>query len=193
MLAFPAAARGESDAGAQDSGSSPDGGVVANAAKVVSSVRVQISGSILPSELVHDAMGPVPRDDADLAEWAAAACLRIVKAYHAADYDYARAWFILEENKLIWIHVDPGRMHVLFVGVGGVGAALFRLSLNLPSNVFHKPTVEHALEELKEKYGLVNITYRVRDLGESQITPFGPMVPDRLLQIYIVSREFLGS
>ena len=60
-----------------------------------------------------------------------------------------------------------------FVGVGGVGAALFRLSLNWPGNVFHKPTVEHALQELKEKYGLVNITYRVRDLGESQITPFG--------------------
>jgi hypothetical protein len=58
--------------------------------------------------------------------------------------------------------------------------------------VFYKPTVEHALRELKEKYGLVNITYKVRDLGESQITPFGPMVPDRMLQIYVVSREFLG-
>jgi hypothetical protein len=135
---------------------------------------------------------PAPADDAHLAEWAAAACNHIVQAYHAADYDYARAWFSLEEKKLIWIHVDPGRMRVSFVGVGGVGAALFRLSLNLPSNVFHKPTVEHALQELKEKYGLVNITYRVRDLGESQITPFGPMVPDRILQIYVVSREFLG-
>lgn len=192
LLVFPATSRGESDAGAQVSGSSPDGGVVADAVKVAVNVHVQVSGSILPSELVHHAMGPVPRDDADLAKWAAAACLRIVHAYHVADYDYARAWFILEEDKLIWIHVDPGRMHVVFVGVGGVGAALFRLSLNLPSNVFHKPTVEHALQELKEKYGLVNITYRVRDLGEAQITPFGPMVPDRLLQIYIVSREFLG-
>jgi hypothetical protein len=75
-----------------------------------------------------------------------------------------RAWFILEGGKLIWIYVDPGRMHFSFVGVGGVGAALFRLSLDLPSNIFHKPTVERALQQLKEKYGLVNITYRVRDL-----------------------------
>ena len=189
---LPAAARGESDAAAEVSVALPDGGVVGDAAKVASNIRVQVSGSILPSEIVHDAMGPAPPDDGNLAEWAATACNRIVQAYHAADYDYARAWFSLEENKLIWIHVDPGRMHVSFVGVGGMGAALFRLSLNLPSNVFHKPTVERALQDLKEKYGLVNITYTVQELGESQITPFGPMVPDRLLQIYVVSREFLG-
>ena len=188
----PAASRGESNVDAQVGGSNPDGGVRGIAAPVASIVQVQVSGSILPGEVVRHAMGPAPADDANLAEWAAAACVRIVHAYHAADYDYARAWFSLEEKRLIWIYVDPGRMHVSFVGMGGVGAALFRLSLNLTSNVFHKPTVEHALQELKEKYGLVNITYRVRDLGESQITPFGPMVPDRLLQIYVVSREFLG-
>ena len=170
-----------------------DGGMV-DTAKAASVVHIQVSGSVLPSEVVHQAMGLVPLADTGthLSEWAAAACERIVQAYHAADYDYARAWFSLEEGKLIWIYIDPGRMHVSFVGVGGVGAALFRLSLNLPSNIFHKPTVEHALQQLKEKYGLVNITYRVRDLGESQITPFGPMVPDQLLQIYVVSREFLG-
>lgn len=173
--------------------SNPDGGaVVGDVAPVRSNVHVQVSGSILPSDVVHAAMGPAPAEDANLAEWAAEACRRIVTAYQAADYDYARAWFSLEETKLIWIYVDPGHMRVSFVGVGGVGATLFRLSLNLPSNVFHKPTVEHALQELKLKFGLVNISYRVRDLGESQITPFGSMVPDRILQIYVVSREFLG-
>ena len=192
VLFFPTASRGESDAGVEVGRAIPDGGVVGDAAQATSSIRVQVSGSILPSEVVHDAVWPAPADDNHLAEWAAAACNRIVQAYHAADYDYARAWFSLEADKLIWIYVDPGRMHVSFVGVGGVGAALFRLSLNLTSNVFHKPTVEHALRELKEKYGLVNITYKVRELGESQMTPFGPMVPDRLLQIYVVSREFLG-
>ena len=195
LILLPATSRGQSDAQAQDRGAGPDGGALGDAQEAHSSVRVQIGGSILPRETVHEAVGAAPSDDADdatLAEWAAAACRRIVAVYHAADYDYARAWFSLEENKLIWIYVDPGRMRVSFVGVGGVGAALFRLSLNLPSNVFHKPTVERALQELKEKYGLVNITYQVRDLGESQITPFGPMVPDRLLQIYVVSREFLG-
>jgi hypothetical protein len=192
LIFFPAASRGQSDGRYQDSGSTPDGGALGDAQKVASNVHVQIGGSILPREFLHEEVGPAPPDDANLAEWAAAACSRIVAVYHAADYDYARAWFSLEENKLIWIYVDPGRMHVSFFGVGGVGAALFRLSLNLPSNVFHKPTVERALQELKEKYGLVNITYQVRDLGESQITPFGPMVPDRLLQIYVVSREFLG-
>jgi hypothetical protein len=192
VLLFPANSRGESDAGVQVSGAIPDGGVVGDSATATSSVHVQVSGSILPSKVVHDAVWPAPADDSHLAEWAAAACNRIVQAYHANGYDYARAWFSLEEQNLVWIYVDPGHMHVAFVGVGGVGAALFRLSLNLPSNVFYKPTVEHALQELKEKYGLVNITYKVRDLGESQITPFGPMVPDRLLQIYVVSREFLG-
>ena len=192
VLFFPAVSRGESDAGVEVGGPSPDGGVAHEPAQVTSNIHVQVSGSILPSEVVHDAIWPAPVDDTHVAEWAAAACNRIVQAYHANDYDYARAWFSLEDKKLVWIYVDPGHMHVSFVGVGGVGAALFRLSLNLPSNVFHKPTVEHALRELKEKYGLVNITYKVRDLGESQITPFGPMVPDRILQIYVVSREFLG-
>lgn len=191
-LFSPATSQAESDAGAQVSASIPDGGVVGDTANETSSIHVQVSGSILPSEVLRAAVWPAPVDNANLAEWATAACNRIVQAYHANDYDYARAWFSLEEKKLIWIYVDPGHMRVSFVGVGGVGAALFRLSLNLPSNVFHKPTVEHALQELKEKYGLVNITYRVRDVGESQSTPFGPMVPDRILQIYVVSREFLG-
>jgi hypothetical protein len=177
--------------------SSPDGGVVGDAASpeaanAAAVVHVQVTGSILPSVVVQSAMGPAPAADANLDEWAGAACLRIVQAYHGAGYDFARAWFSLEENQLIWIFVDPGRVRVSFVGMGGVGAALFRLSLNLPGNVFHKPTVEHALQDLKKKFGLVNITYQVRDLGESQVTPFGPMVPERLLQIYVVSREFLG-
>ena len=186
------AARAASDVEVQKSGALPDGGVVGDAAKVTSIVHVQVTGSILPSEVVHEAMGPAPAAAANPAKWAAAACRRIVYAYQAVGYHYARAWFSLEEEDLVWIYVDPGHMRVSFFGVGGVGAALFRLSLNLPGNVFHKPTVEHALEELKKKYGLVNIWYRVSDLGESQITPFGPMVPDRLLQIYVVSREFLG-
>jgi hypothetical protein len=192
LLLLPATSRAQSELHGLDGGAVADGGALGDAQKPPSSVRVQIGGSILPREIVHEAVGVAPADDANLAEWAAAACTRVVAAYHGADYDYARAWFSLEENKLVWIYVDPGRMRLLFVGVGGVGAALFRLSLNLPSNVFHKPTVEHALQELKEKYGLVNITYRVQDVGESQITPFGSMVPDRLLQIYVVSREFLG-
>ena len=191
-LSFPALSQAASEVDAQVSGSPPDGGVVGDAARAASNTHVRVSGSILPSEVVHEAMGPGPAADANLAKWAAAACLRIVYAYQAAGYDYARAWFSLEEGNLVWIYVDPGRMRVSFFGVGGVGAALFRLSLNLPNNVFHRPTVEHALEDLKEKYRLVNISYRVTDLGESQITPFGPMVPDRLLQIYVVSPEFLG-
>jgi hypothetical protein len=181
-----------SDAAVRIDQAIPDGGVSGDAARVASSVRVQVSGSILPGEVVRNAMGPAPTDDANLPDWAAAACHRIVKAYQAVGYDYARAWFSLEEEKLVWIHVDPGRMRVSFSGVGGVGAALFRLSLNLPNNVFHKPTVEDALQDLKAKYGLVNVSYRVRDLGESQITPFGPMVPVRILRVYVVSHEFLG-
>ena len=192
VLSFPAASKAASDVPVQVSGSIQDGGVASDAAIAASEFHVQVSGSILPHEVVLRAVGPVPSDDGNMAEWAAASCVRIVQAYQAVGYDYARAWFSLEEKKLVWIYVDPGHMRALFVGVGGVGAALFRLSLNLPNNVFHKPTVEHALQELKQKYGLVNISYQVRDVGESQITPFGSMVPDRLLQIYVVSREFLG-
>jgi len=187
-LLYPVSSQGASND--EPTISPPDGGVVAKASPAA--VHVQVSGSILPSEVVHKAMGPAPAEDSNLAAWAAPACQRIVEAYQVVGYDYARAWFSLEEERRVWIYVDPGRMRVSFFGVGGVGAALFRLSLNLPNNIFHKPTVEHALEDLKEKYGLINISYRVSELGESQITPFGAMVPDRLLQVYVVSREFLG-
>jgi hypothetical protein len=192
VLSFPAASKAASDVPVQVSGSIQDGGVASDAAIAASQVHVQVSGSILPREVVLRAVGPAPPDDGNMAEWAAAACVRVVQSYQAVGYDYARAWFSLEEKKLVWIYVDPGHMRVLFVGVGGVGAALFRLSLNLPNDVFYKPTVEHALQELKQKYSLVNISYQVRDVSESQITPFGSMVPNRLLQIYVVSREFLG-
>jgi hypothetical protein len=84
---------------------------------------VRVTGSILPSDVIHQVVGPDPTTDLNLAEWAAAACVRIVAAHQAAGYDYARAWFSLEEATLVWIHVDPGRMRVEFAGVGSVGAA----------------------------------------------------------------------
>ena len=153
---------------------------------------VRVSGSLLPASVAHKAVGPDPAADLNLAEWASGACKRIVAAHQAAGYDYARAWYSLEETTLVWIYVDPGRVRVQFLGVGSMGAAIFRLDLNLPGSVFHKPTVIRALEELKRKYGLVSISYLVTDIGEIQIPLFGATVPERAMRVYVVSREFFG-
>ena len=74
------AAEAASEAPAPVNQSPPDGGLAGDVAKVAA-IHVRVSGSTLPGEVVHDAMGPTPTDDANLAEWAAAACQRIVKAY----------------------------------------------------------------------------------------------------------------
>jgi hypothetical protein len=153
---------------------------------------VRVSGSSLPADVVHEAVGPDPTTDLNLADWAAAACLRIVAAHQAAGYDYARAWFSLEEATLVWIHVDPGHMRVEFAGVGSVGAALFRLNMNLPKGVFYKPTVTRALQELKQRYGLLSISYQVTEVGEIQLPHFGATVPARVLHVNVVSNEFFG-
>jgi len=56
VIFFAAIARGESDAGAQDGGAIADG-VTVHAAKVASTVRIQVSGSVLPSAIVLEALG----------------------------------------------------------------------------------------------------------------------------------------
>ena len=76
LILFPATSRGQSDGRGQDGGFAPDGGVVADAEKAPSNVHVQIGGSILPRDLVYEAVGPAPPNDANLAnlaEWAAMA------------------------------------------------------------------------------------------------------------------------
>jgi hypothetical protein len=153
---------------------------------------VRVSGSLLPADVVHKAVGPDPAADLNFAEWASGACKRIVAAHQAEGYHYARAWYSLEETTLVWIYVDPGRVRVEFLGVGSLGAAIFRLNLNLPGSVFRESTVIQALEQLRKKYGLVSISYLVTDIGEIQLPLFGAIVPERVMRVYVVSREFLG-
>src|SRR5664279_796874 len=65
LILFPATSRGQSDAPVQDRGAVPDGRALGDAQEAPSNVRVQIGGSILPRETVHDALGATPSDDAD--------------------------------------------------------------------------------------------------------------------------------
>lgn len=147
---------------------------------------------VLPVSVAREAAGPLPRERASWDRWARDAVKRIVAVYHERGYEYARAWFGPTSDEGLRIHVDEGQTRILFTGAGSISAFLYQVDLNLPHNVFHGPTLRHALDELKTKHGLLNVYYRVKEPGEIKTTPFGKPVPQRVLQIYIVRREVFG-
>jgi len=153
---------------------------------------VTITGAhVVPAEALQAAAGTPPADEAAIRSWASGAIRRILAMYHDRGHSYARAWFARLRGK--WrIHVDEGQMRILFTGAGAVTALLLQVDLNLPHNVFHGPTLDRALEELKSKHDLLNVYYRVKEPGEVRITPFGRAVPQRVLQIYIIRGEGYG-
>jgi hypothetical protein len=150
--------------------------------------RLRITGArLLPERLLRSAAAPAGADGS----WSGAE-QRIVELYRRRGFEYARAWRRIERSGAVRVHVDEGAMRVVFVGVGSVQAVLLRIDLNLPHNVFHAASVASALEELRRKHDLLNIYYRVKQSDQAEITPLGDAVRQRVLQIYIVTREFTG-
>jgi hypothetical protein len=162
---------------------------------------LRISGTnLVPKQVTLGAIGVGPGPGEDLDEWSKRAIERIVAAYHERGYSYARAWFSSTmEPGTLWFYVDEGVMRVTFVGVGGVEAFFYRLSLNLPGSVFHHEAVERALDDLQARYELGIVYYRVRETDEDQSpfqTPFAwpeLLFPNpRVLQIYVSRAEYQG-
>jgi hypothetical protein len=167
-----------------------------------SNAVVRVTGTALvPEEVAREAIGSGPSADDKLEDWGEKACRRIVDAYRKRGYGYARAWFSANAQPgVFWFYVDEGRMRVVFIGIGSVGAFFYRLGLNLPGDVFQDQAVARALDELKTRYSLLNVYYRVREIdGEEEspfLTAFGRtemlFASPRLLQVYIIRRETYG-
>lgn len=154
---------------------------------------LEIKGTrVLPESHARAVTGNPPPERAAREAWARAATDRLVEAYNAKGYQYARAWFQLLPDGTVQIEVDEGRMRVMFTGTGSISAFLYQVDLNLPGGVFHKPALERAMDELKTKHDLLNAYYRVREPPEYVVTALGEVVRRRVLQIYIVRRDVVG-
>jgi hypothetical protein len=147
----------------------------------------------LNEKVARTAIGPPPGPGTDVREWGAQAVQRIVAAYQARGYRYARAWFNdSKEPGVLWFDVDEGRMRVSFVGMGSISATLFRLRLVMPQGVFQEDDIQRSLEEQKEAFNLANVYYIVHETEGSDITVFGEVVSARTLEIHVTSRESFG-
>lgn len=163
---------------------------------------VRVTGTaLLPESVAREAIGPGPGEDERLGEWGRTACRRIVDAYRKRGYGYARAWFSSTAHPgVLWFYVDEGRMRVGFIGIGSIDAFLYRMSLNLPGDVFQDLAVARALDDLKVRYSLVNVYYSVRETDGEDESPFRSsfgkakmlFANPRLLQVYIIRRETYG-
>jgi hypothetical protein len=151
--------------------------------------RLVITGTrLLPAEIARKAAGP---PSAELG-WGEGATRRIAEAYKSREYHYARAWFRRQRDGTLRIHVDEGEVRVIFTGVSSFTAFFLRLGLNLPHDVYHKPTVERALDGLKRTHDLSNLYHRVKETDQFEITPLGEAVHQRVLQVFAVTRELTG-
>lgn len=157
--------------------------------------KVDVLGlRILERDAVLRMAGRGPRSCADRGAWAKGAARRIVREYRKRGYRYARVWWDTQDPCTVRLEVDEGRMHrVVFVGVGAYKALLMRVDVNLPHDVFHGPTLDKAVAELKAKHGLQNAYYRVREPRQEAETELGgPGVPQRVLKVFVLTRESFG-
>ena len=155
--------------------------------------RVLVTGAgVLSDTVARDAVGAPPPASTDLDKWATDAVGRVAAAYKERGYAYARAWYRIDHTRLVRIHVDEGRMRVVFTGAGTLSAFFLRVGLNLQNGVYQEQGVERALQDLKRKHDLLTVYHRVKEPGDLEVTPFGEGVLQRVLQIYIVTREFSG-
>ncbi|MCC6748773.1 MAG: hypothetical protein IT371_14025 [Deltaproteobacteria bacterium] len=147
---------------------------------------------VLPESDVRATAGVPPQGLAERDAWAKEATRRVVAAYQARSYAYARAWYLVEPSGRIHLHLDEGRMRVIYTGVSSVVAFLFSLDFYLPRGVFHEPSLRRGLERLKRKHDLLNIYYRVKEPGEYNTNVLGKNEPQRVLQIYVVTPDAVG-
>ena len=160
--------------------------------KQAPSIRVT-GAAVLNENVARTAIGPPPWPGTDARGWGEQAVQRIVAAYQAHGYRYARAWFSdSKEPGVLWFDVDEGRMRVSFVGMGSISATLFRLRLVMPGGVFQEDDIQRSLAEQKEAFNLVNVYYTVHETQGSDMTIFGQVVPARTLEIHVASRESFG-
>lgn len=153
--------------------------------------QLKLTGvSVLPKKDVRAAMGPVPeRPDQP---WGEEALQRILRLYRAKGYTYARGWVSRSDEGDLAIELDEGKIsRIAFTGTGSVRVLMLKVEIYLPGSIFHKPTLDAAMERIIKKYGLSNAYYKVRELDAVPI-PFVRTVRKRMLHVYTVGRERFG-
>jgi hypothetical protein len=155
---------------------------------------VEITGTkVLPPEVARDAAGLPPPGTARLEAWGAKAVGRIVAAYKAKGYTFARAWSRADPEGGVQIDVDEGRMSgIVFLGASPHQAILFRVDVALPNDVFHLPTLQRGLKEIKAKYKLLSVGWEVADREELVENRHGDPIALRGLRVTIARRDRHG-
>ena len=150
--------------------------------------------SLLSEKKVRATAGPLP-STIHLDRWAKGAINRILRLYKIRGYTYARAWYRADPDGQLRIDIDEGRMAgVVFLDASAKESFIFRMSLNLPGDIYQKTMVENAMKWLLEsnKERLVDLTYKVVDRSELVTNILGDVVPARELQIKLVHKRRFG-
>ena len=135
--------------------------------------------SLLSEKKVRATAGPLP-STIHLDRWAKGAINRILRLYMIRGYTYARAWYRADPDGQLRIDIDEGRMAgVVFLDASAKESFIFRMSLNLPGDIYQKTMVENAMKWLLEsnKERLVDLTYKVVDRSELVTNILGDVVP----------------
>ncbi|MCX8124367.1 MAG: hypothetical protein N3F66_09405 [Spirochaetes bacterium] len=129
----------------------------------------------------------------------------ITKLYHDNGYTLARVLPVKETLASITVYVDEGRLNrIVFKNLNSLDTLRIQYDFKLPNRIYHKPTVENILEELKKKYAIKNFIVTVQESkdysnalfqidrlrrpfvnGKLPLLPTLPQVPDPLYDLII--------
>jgi len=169
---------------------------VATPAWAISSVELTGPELITPDEVsvavaapLESANGTVPDGilAADIAE-------AVREFYRDRGYEWVRVWHELDvESDTLRLHVDEGEMsRILFTGIDTVRSLMYRVDVTIPNDVFHRPTIEKAIADLRAKYGARDISWAVHETQTFQLNPFGEPIRQRELEFEVDTVERLG-
>ncbi|GMV38294.1 MAG: hypothetical protein AMXMBFR64_00100 [Myxococcales bacterium] len=162
-------------------GATPRGALVLTGVRALTEAKVRgLAGSPPPN--------PGRRED-----WAYGAAQRIVRTYHKRGYAFARAFWTVQPDGVVWLHVDEGVVsRVVFDGASDIQSVLMRVDLSLPFDTVHGPTLDLAVAELREKYGFQHIEWQVVESDDLVSMPTGQQVVQQVLRIRIEQEESFG-
>lgn len=150
--------------------------------------RLSLSGPVALSEAkVKRFLGRPSGEGEALDTWAREAVAKVIKFYWSQGYPYVRAWYLIEDET-VRLHVDEGKMHRIILKSGGSDRRLlFQVDLSLPDGIFHGPTLEAGLNEIRVRHRFSRLIHEVDESTATYENPLGFRVPERILTVRAVS------
>ncbi|MBT9554846.1 MAG: hypothetical protein IV100_02405 [Myxococcales bacterium] len=146
--------------------------------------------NVVEERLLRTVIGKRPKAVERLTPWSQGVIRKLERHYRRQGFNLVRVHFGMSDENEPTFDIDEGVLHgIVFHGISFFDSTRYRVVLDLPSNVFHAPTLTLGLHALEEKYGFKAGGWRVEEADDGTLNSVGALVPTRYLHIHPAEGE----